>query len=110
MLTITFYAGSRGQRMTLSGHAGAAPRGKDLVCAAASILACTLGQTALQLHREGQLKTPPRVQLAPGCARIETFEACPAAETAFFTVRTGCGLLAGSYPKYVRLETEGERV
>ena len=73
MLTITFSAGKQGQRMTLSGHAGAAPRGKDLVCAAASMLAYTLAQTLLQLHREGNLKRMPKVSLTPGAAHIEIF-------------------------------------
>lgn len=108
MLMIKFYVNQKGQKMTLTGHAGAAPRGKDLVCAAASMLACTLAQTVLQLHREGTLGTMPKVLLTPGCAHIEVMEGCKAAETAFFTIRTGCSLLAGRYPKYVRLETEGE--
>lgn len=108
MITIKFYVNQKGQKMTLTGHAGAAPRGKDLVCAAASMLAGTIAQTVLQLHREGTLKTVPKVLLTPGNAHIEVFENCKAAETAFFTIRTGCSLLAGKYPKYIRLEMEGE--
>lgn len=104
MLRIKFYVNQNGQTMTLTGHAGMGKKGSDIVCAAASMLACTAAQTMLQLYREGQLKTPPKVSLTPGNAYIQVFEACPGADSAFFTVRTGCALLAGKYPKNIHLE------
>ena len=110
MLKIKFYVNQKAQAMTLSGHAGAAAFGKDLICAAASMLVCTGAQSLLQLHKEGVLQQTPRVVLSPGAAQLEIFESCPAAEAVFFTLRTGCSLLASKYPKYVHLELTGEEM
>ena len=45
MVEAKFYRGGEGSlHMVLSGHAGAGPKGHDLVCAGVSALACTLGR------------------------------------------------------------------
>lgn len=108
MLTIRFQDTEQGRQMTFSGHAGAAGHGKDLVCAAASMLACTAAQSLMALHREGALQTPPRVLLTPGRGEITIQERNARADAVFFTIRTGCSLLAGKYPRYVRLEMNTE--
>ena len=41
-------------RVTVKGHAGTAPAGQDLVCAAVSTLTYTLAENVAQLHRLGQ--------------------------------------------------------
>lgn len=108
MLTIRFQETKQGRQMTFSGHAGAANRGKDLVCAAASMLAFAAAQSLMTLHQEGILQTPPQVLLSPGQGKIAITERNMQADTVFFTIRTGCSLLAGRYPQYVRLEINTE--
>lgn len=43
-------------RLRVKGHAGYARKGEDIVCAACSILAYTLGQNARDLERSGSLR------------------------------------------------------
>lgn len=81
-------------RLTLQGHAGAAPRGEDLVCAAATALCYALAAT---------LEEPLVLSLEPGLADI----AAPATHTAriaFRTVVNGLELLEGEYPDCIRIE------
>ncbi|MBO5497246.1 MAG: ribosomal-processing cysteine protease Prp, partial [Oscillospiraceae bacterium] len=49
-------------RLTLEGHAGAGPRGDDLVCAALSMLAMTLERRV----REREEEYLPAVSRGPG--------------------------------------------
>lgn len=93
--------------MTVSGHAGFAARGQDIVCAAVSILTLTAVQAAQQLYLRGALKQLPETVLEEGFARVQL---CPKppfrrqARQALETVRTGMELLAQSHPQHVRLK------
>ena len=107
MLTIKLHTDPRATHLRLTGHAGAGRWGKDLVCAAASILTYTAAATAGQLYREGKLKTPPHIRLFPGDALVE-MEACPETEGLMDVIRNGYTMLALRYPQFVRLE-EGNR-
>jgi uncharacterized protein YsxB (DUF464 family) len=94
--------------LKLSGHAGQAEHGKDIVCAAASILAYTVAQTLQFLYEEGGLKKKPHLKLEPGDTIIvakpkpERYE-----ETlhTFFVAQVGYSLLARTYPQYVTLSS-----
>ena len=78
------------------GHAGTAPYGRDLVCAAATALVCAL---AKYVQEQGK---NPTLRLKSGDAQI-------AAEgeglaPAFETVLAGLKLLEEAYPESVRCE------
>lgn len=108
MIQAKFYTGADGSlHMAAQGHAGAAPKGQDLVCAAASALAETLAQAVERLYYQGMLRRCPRVELEEGRAEII---AQPKArfykETAmvFWTVQNGMAALAAGFPGNVQLE------
>lgn len=76
--------------VTIEGHACSGGYGRDLVCAAVSALALTLGEAAKQ--QDGQ------VVLKPGYSRIQ----CGGeAEAAFDCICLGFSLLAGKFPDFV---------
>ena len=84
--------------LRLSGHAGAAPYGQDLVCAAVTALVCALASYV----SAQELKEPPVLRLEPGDARIIARGAHLA--PAFETVISGLRLLAREYPENVAVE------
>ena len=81
-------------QLTASGHAGAAPYGEDLVCAAISTLLCTL---AAQLEKTGGY-----ARLEPGFATLRA-ERTKQAAAAFAFAETGLRLLAAQYPRHLQL-------
>ncbi len=85
-------AGER--RITVSGHAGYAPAGQDIVCAAVSALTYAL---AGYLEETGQAA---RSDIRRGYADIEGAEGCGAA---FALVRCGMEQLAAAYPDCVEM-------
>lgn len=85
-------AGER--RITVSGHAGYAPAGQDIVCAAVSALTYAL---AGYLEETGQAA---RSDIRRGYADIEGAEGCGAA---FALVRCGMEQLAAAYPGRVEM-------
>ena len=108
MILAKFYCGGDGSlHMQALGHAGAGPRGQDLVCAGVSTLAETLAQAVERLYHQGMLRRCPRVELYEGNAEII---AQPKArfrkETAmvFWTVQNGIAELASGFPGNVKLE------
>lgn len=93
--------------MTLRGHAGAAPRGQDLICASATTLAYTLAQAVQFLWEQGTLKKKPRLWLHEGEATIIATprEDCFAQVLqTFWTVQCGCYCLARNYPQHITLD------
>lgn len=95
--------------LRMTGHAGQADVGRDIVCAAASILCYTAAQTALDLHERGMLRKKPRVDVSKGDATVTL---CPRQDAAvevlaaLRTVETGFALLAHHYPEYVTFRRE----
>ena len=75
-------------RMTLRGHADYAPKGEDIVCAAASALVFALIGARELVVRPGLVTVA-----AEGDCRAE-----------WQLIRCGLGQLAGKYPACVRLE------
>ena len=81
--------------LKVEGHAGAAAKGEDIVCAAASILSYTLAQTLSFMHSEGKLQKKPNIKFdGDGTATI--------------TAQVGYHLLAHNFPQYVAVDTFGE--
>jgi uncharacterized protein YsxB (DUF464 family) len=85
--------------VTVDGHAGYAENGKDIVCAAASMLTATLIRSLMGVTGM-EAETP-----APGKAHIvcnpTLGEAAHVAEV-FDVIDTGYQLLSSSYPVHVR--------
>ena len=82
-------------RVTLLGHAQYAPKGQDVVCAAASALVYALIGT---LRQQGQLR---ELVIRPGYVTVAAEGDCAAA---LALVRCGLGQLAGAYPACVVME------
>lgn len=109
MIKISFFrkADNGSIHFTAKGHAASAPKGEDLVCAAATMLAYTLAQTVQFLWEEGKLKRKPKLSLSDGDATIiatPTEEGYAETLHSFFVVQCGAHILAHNYPKLVQLE------
>ena len=97
--------------MKLTGHAGQAEHGKDIVCSAVSILAYTVAQALQFQHEDDGLKKKPHLKLEPGDTVIiakpkpERYEE---ALHTFFVAQVGYALLAKTYPQYVTLSSFGD--
>lgn len=107
---ITARLGDRAGLLTLEmdGHAGSAPAGQDLVCAAASILCYTLAARAGTLYAEGKLRSKPIVDLDSGHAAIAMRPRGPAqreAHAAWETIAVGLRLLQREYPDCIRVDS-----
>ena len=107
MITASFYSNADERRIALSvkGHAGQAERGKDIVCAAASILTYTLAQ--IVIHYAPCLEGDPTILLENGdtlitcrCADEETYIKVL---TALEHTRVGFLILTQSNAQYVRV-------
>ena len=100
---ITIFAGRNPNRCALhvAGHAGAAPLGEDVVCAAVSVLTQTLAMSLRVFELRGC-----RIRLRPGDARI-TCTVSGLADALFYQTILGLAQIARQYPEQVRLRTEG---
>lgn len=109
MITASFYTNKEAGSITLavSGHAGADEKGKDIVCAASSILAYTVAQTIQFMYEEGGLQKKPNIKLKDGDCVITAKpkpESYAEALHTFFVAQVGFHLLSHSYPQYVDIE------
>ena len=91
-------------RVSVSGHAGTAPAGEDLVCAAVTALTLTLAQNIEDLEGRGAAKGSS-VEMESGCADL----VCPPVagygalvDTIFDAICTGYSALADAHPGNVR--------
>lgn len=105
MIKVTFTEEGKKLSLRLEGHAGYAERGKDIVCASASILASTLAAIV-----ESFDEVKPNINLAEGNTTIEC--ECEDEQT-FIGVKNvynytaiGYVLLQYNYPQYVSLHTD----
>lgn len=97
MITITYTDTGKRRRLLVEGHAGAANKGEDIFCAAASTLVLTL-QSALQ--REGIRYTE---EVSAGHADIRCER--PGCQKIFYTCMAGFLELANMYPEYYTVKT-----
>ena len=109
---IKYRKDTREASLLLSGHAGQAEAGRDIVCASASILAYTAAQIVAAMESHGDLTSPPTVKLDSGNAEIscvsrndDTY-----AELLYmlFVIGMGYKLLAKNYPQYIELTIDAE--
>ena len=87
-----------GWDLRLSGHAGTAPYGEDLVCAAVTALVCALAQYV------SEQEPTAHIHLQPGDAQIKAEGESLA--PAFQTVLAGLQLLEKDYPEGVGVRWE----
>jgi uncharacterized protein YsxB (DUF464 family) len=112
MICAEFYSDKSSGAISLKveGHAGAAKKGKDIVCAAASVLAYTAAQAVQWQFEDGCLRKKPRIELDDGECIIV---AKPKDEHynivlhTFWVAQTGFHLLSQSYPQFVELKSFG---
>lgn len=75
------------------------------MCCAASTLAYTAAQSALQLYEAGLLERFPDMEMHPGIAKVAamaTRDGLVLVEQMFSTVCAGFKLLAQQYPAYIQ--------
>lgn len=95
--------------ISVTGHAGAAEKGQDIVCSAVSILFYTLAQAVTD--SVDMLTEEPVIDIEDGsgfvsCKPKEVFLA--AIQRTYWTVLTGFELLAQEYKDYVNFTVEGQ--
>lgn len=91
------------QRLTITGHAGAAEQGEDLVCASASILAYTLAANVANMADNGQVREPV-MKMNEGDTEISCnprHNLKASVTLVFDSVCVGFELLAHDYPQYI---------
>ena len=108
MITARFYQkpDNGSIHMTLKGHAQAAPKGEDLVCSAATMLAYTVAQAVQFMHEQGKLRKKPKISIREGSATIiatPTEDGYAEALHTFWVAQCGAHVLACNYPDFVSL-------
>ena len=101
MITATFTESGEKLSLRIEGHAEYAEHGKDIVCASASILACTL---ATMIESFG-IKSNINLEIGDTTIECECNEhpMMDVIRDAFNFANWGYTLLAQNYPQYVRL-------
>ena len=92
--------------MEMQGHAMTAPKGADLVCAAATTVAYTLAQAVQFLYEQGRLEEKPKIQIEDGYAFVSASpNGDSLAETlmVFWVSQVGAYVLEHNYPQAVCL-------
>ncbi len=101
MIRIRFKEENGRLQLSMEGHAGYAPAGQDIVCAAASMLGQTLVQAVC-----GAEGAQARCRVKPG--RLELLcAATPETRVMFLMAQAGFSALAGRYGAWVRVEGPG---
>lgn len=98
--------GNNGYRLSLCGHAGYADKGKDIVCASATILAYTAAENLRRMYLSGRLKKPPDIRMREGNIFIQCIpeeDEIQVTDDIFRIIGAGYELLARDYPEYVTL-------
>lgn len=85
----------------VEGHAGLAEAGKDILCAAVSVLT----QTPI-LGLERHLKSKPRYKVEDATLQVQLDRADETTQAILMTMVYGLQDLAEKYPKIVRIENE----
>lgn len=91
----------------MTGHAGFAAVGQDVVCAAASMLAYTVAFNVWLAGRDGKLESPCEIRMQPGDVRISCRpkeESREEIRLLFAYMHRGYDLLAKNYPDNVVIQ------
>lgn len=93
-------------RLTVEGHAHSGEPGHDLVCAAVSALAYTLGGNVANMADHGQVRAPimeySSGKAEVGCNPVSRHKAT--VTLVFDSVCVGFEMLAANYPAYITYE------
>lgn len=95
--------------VTVSGHAEAAEKGEDLICASASILSLTLVQTIKCMEQQDFFVNPPRYKVQEGYTQVVCKpkpEYLSAVVNSLATIKVGFGILSEGMPSFVELTTD----
>ena len=104
MMQVVYYR--KQHLLTVTGHAGSAEPGQDLVCASASMLAYTLAANVANMADAGQVRQPI-MEMKEGNTRISCNPVAKLKHVVtlvFDTVCTGFAMLAHDHPEYVTYE------
>lgn len=107
MIQVRFWERS----LTVTGHAGTAPHGEDLVCAAVSILVYTLASRLYEIEDRMEAKGDPFeaiISLEPGNAKLKWSRETVEVKLLIHTIQTGLVLLMEKHPENIRIELPGE--
>lgn len=107
MIEVTYWR--KYHKIEVSGHARSGEEGRDLVCAACSILVQTIASNVLNWAAAEHIRQPG-VSIGKGFAQI-----CCVPQTRYEAqirlvldaLCCGFELLAGDYPEYIRYERRG---
>lgn len=96
-------------RVSVHGHADAAPKGEDLVCSAASILVHTLSANVAQMEKAGiAAKAVSDIQdgdATISCRAVKGYEST--VSSIFQAVCVGFEILADKFPEYISYKILG---
>lgn len=103
MTLVEYVVEGHRHKLTARGHAGAAPRGEDLVCCAVSTLVQTLAQRVLDLYSDGCVIGFPTTTLSAeeSCVEAVGVGNGVTVRCAYETIVTGLQMLAEQWPQYV---------
>ena len=102
MVKIHFWQDNGSICMKVKGHAGAAPKGEDLICASATMLVYTIAQAMTFYEQQGFLAEKPKIKIREGKASIHVVPKEEyRAETlhSFWVAQCGAHVLAKNYPE-----------
>lgn len=106
MVEVTYYP--KELRMEIKGHAGAAEKGKDIVCSAVSMLAFTLARAVEE--SSDMMESEPVIHIDDGDVVISCVPKQPflaVIQRTFWTVLCGFELLVSMHGNYVTFKVEG---
>ena len=107
MIEVIYYR--EHNRVTVTGHAKSDEYGKDLVCAAASALALTLGANVGHMADSGYV-TEPIVKIEEGNAEISCVPKArykASVKQVFMSICVGFEILADQYKDYISFAVRG---
>ncbi len=100
------------EELVISGHAGYAPHGCDIVCAAATILSYTAAECVKNAAAQGRLKEEPFISLNPGHIEIRCspkYAYSSEIHAVFAALRGGFQMLGENYPMSVLCKSDTEK-
>lgn len=107
MVEVRFYVNKGMLCLKVEGHADAAPKGEDIVCAGVSALAATLADYVYGMNNAGMMEKEPQIQMNSGIAKIKAKpkpEAKGRLLLAFSVITTGMSAMKRNYPENIDLK------
>jgi len=108
MTGVTYRKQGNRYEMRILGHAGYGAAGRDIVCAAVSMLAATLLQCLRDREAEGALEWLD-AESEDGRVEARCRSDDPAVKTLYHTILTGFRLLENQYPEFLYIDTSERR-